>query len=213
MLPKLISYIRSAHSHEPGLCFSCGIDCCPRTFKNTNTYKHVRSVHKNRYSVSSDTLLVKKSLLKENFTSEDEDNASNDSEGDSDVDFLVGGDATHPESQVQVQENSSEILGCNDIVKVACGHLIRLKCKAGVTQTLLPSIVEMNEAVVDGVLTNISSKVMERFQANGIEAESPLAREVRDVIESHRNPLQSLQTVYCQNSHIQAHYPMIVSPK
>ena len=98
-----------------------------------------------------------------------------------------------------------------DTVKVASGHLIRLRCKAGVTQALLPSIVEMNEAVVDSVLSNITSKMSVKLQANGIDSESNLAREIREVIESHRNPLQSLQTVYCQNSSIKAHYPMIVS--
>ena len=59
----------------------------------------------------------------------------------------------------------------SDTVKVASGHLIELKCKAGVTQSLLPSIVEMNEAVVD---SNISSAVMERLQANSVDMDGVL---------------------------------------
>ena len=67
--------------------------------------------------------------------------------------------------------------------KVASGHLIKLKCKAGVTQSLLPSTVEMNEAVVDSVLTNISCKLSEWLQANGIGPEQPLATEISEIIE------------------------------
>ena len=79
-------------------------------------------------------------------------------------------------------------------------------------QSILPSIVEMNEAVVDIVLNSVSWKVAERLQAYGIGPEEPLATDIQDIIESHHNnPLCSLHTIYCQNSVIQAHYPMVVS--
>ena len=204
MLPTLISHIRSAHSHEPELNFSCGIDSCPKPFKNTNTYyKHVRSVHKARYSETSDTLEVKQ-LSKISTTESESDEHVTVSNFNSDLDIHTFDDTTDEEMEPanEAQEKSDAISRC-----------VRLKCKAGVTQTLLPSIVEMNEAVLDGVLTNLSKNVAERLQANGIEAESSLAREIMDVIESHRNPLQSLQTVCCQNSKIQSYYPMIVSFK
>ena len=92
----------------------------------------------------------------------DECKDSNTNESDSDIN-VHGGVAEQHESTSE--EDGSAISGCIDTVKVSSGHLIRLKCKAGVTQTLLPSIVEMNEAV-DSVLTNISSEVMEKLQAN-----------------------------------------------
>ena len=50
LLPTLVSHIRAAHSHEQRLCFSCGINNCPKTFKNTNTYyKHIRNNHYEKY--------------------------------------------------------------------------------------------------------------------------------------------------------------------
>ena len=201
MLPTLISHIHSAHSHELELNFSCGIDGCPKPFKNTNTYyKHVRSVHKARYSETSDTLEVKQ-LSKISTTESESDEHVTVSNFNSDLDIHTFDNTTDEEMEPanEAQEKSDAISRC-----------FRLKCKEGVTQTLLPSIVEMNEAVLDGVLTNLSKNVAERLQANGIEAESSLAREIMDVIESHRNSLQSLQTVCCQNSKIQSHYPMIV---
>ena len=70
----------------------------------------------------------------------------------------------------------------SDVTKVASGHLIQLKCKAGVTQSILPSIVEMNEAVVDSVLDNISCKVSERLQANGVGPEEPLATDIKEIV-------------------------------
>lgn len=158
-----------------------------------------------------DVVLIKESLQ----TKHNAAKACSTTEDDSDID--IDTQSGPPGVAEEADENSdSESVAlsdheCIDIVKVASGHLISLKCKAGVTQSLLPSIVEMNEAVIDSVVTNISSKVMERLQANGVQAECELAKEVKDAIESHRNPLRSLRTVYCQNSLIQAHYPMIVS--
>ena len=62
-LPILVSHIHSAHSHEPGLCFTCGVDMCPRTFKNTNTYyKHVRNEHGDKYA--GDASVASKYFLK-----------------------------------------------------------------------------------------------------------------------------------------------------
>ena len=88
MLPTLISHLRSSHSHEPGLCFSCGIDGCPKVFKNTNTYyKHVTKVHKDRYSQTSN--MLKRSLLtKHHSTAEgesDEGEQSTTNKGNSDI--------------------------------------------------------------------------------------------------------------------------------
>ena len=65
---------------------------------------------------------------------------------------------------------------CPNTVKIASGHLLKLRCK--VTQGLLPN-VEMNEALVDRVLTNVSSKLMGKFMAHGIQPDDPIATEVR----------------------------------
>ena len=96
--------------------------------------------------------MLKRSLLtKHHNTTEgesDEGEQSTTNEGNSDI----NGDVTaqHDGSRLTAEENS-HYSAISDTVKVASGHLIRLKCKAGVTQSLLPSIVEMNEAVVDRV--------------------------------------------------------------
>ena len=45
----------------------------------------------------------------------------------------------------------------------------------------------MNE-VVYNVLNSVSWKVAERLQASGIGPEEPLATEIQDILESHRNP-------------------------
>ena len=203
ILPILISHIRSVHSHEPGLCFSCGVDMCPKTFKNTNTYyKHVRKDHCDKYA--ADSSVANKYLLSANTQTPTSVNTdSNES-----VTVPVTSDL------VNDQCNSDDIglehsNVASDATKVASGHLIQLKCKAGVTQSILPSIVEMNEAVVDSVLDNVSCKVAERLQANGIGPEEPLATDIREIIESSQS--SSFTSHYCQNSMIQAHYPMVVS--
>ena len=36
----------------------------------------------------------------------------------------------------------------SDTVKIASGHILKLRCKTGVTQTRLPCVVEINEAVL-----------------------------------------------------------------
>ena len=100
---------------------------------------------------------------------------------------------------------------CPDTVKIASGHILKLRCKAGVPQSLLPNVVEMNEAVVDSVLTNVSSKLMGKLMAHGILPDDPIATEVREVIDSHRDPLQSLHSVHCQTSMINTHYTIVVT--
>ena len=190
-------HLRSAHSRDPGLCFACGIDGCPKTFKNTNTYyKHVTSVHKNRYTDNSDVVLVKESLQ----TKHNAAKACSTTEDDSEMDDADTESGPRVAEDAEEDSESDALSECIDIVKVASSHLISLKCKAGVTQSLLPSIGDMNEAVIDGAVTNISSKEMERLQAN---VEYKLSGKVKDAIE---NPLRSLRTVYCQHSLIQAHY-------
>ena len=207
ILPILVIHIRSAHSHEPGLCFPCGVDMCPRTFKNTNTYyKHVRNDHRDKYAAGSS--VGNKSLLSANiYTPNSVNSDSNKSSGSDTV--TVTSDLVENSDDNVISIEHDDVT--SDTTKVASGHLIQLKCKAGVTQSILPSIVEMNEAVVDSVLDNVSSKVAERLQANGIGPEERLATDLQEIIESHRNPLRSLRTVYCQNSVIEAHYPMVVS--
>ena len=139
-----------------------------KNFQNHKYYKHVRSVHKAGYSETSDTLEVKTRQLSKFSTSEGEsDEHVAVSNFNSDLDIHTFDDTTDEEMEPanEAQEKSDAISRCVDTVKVATGHLVRLKCKAGVTQTLLPSIVEMNEAVVDSVLTNLSKNVAERLQA------------------------------------------------
>ena len=52
---------------------------------------------------------------------------------------------------------------------------------------------------------------MSRLIAHGIYADDAIAMEVREVIDSHRNPLHSLHSVHCQISMINNHYNIIVS--
>ena len=184
---------------------------CPRTYKNTNTYyRHVRRDHSDKYA--ADSSVANKYLLSANTQMPNSmDKDSNESPDSATVPVttsdLVDNQCTQSDDNTIGMEHNIT----SDVTKVASGHLIQLKCKAVVTQSILPSIVEMNEAVVDSVLDNISCKVSERLQANGIGPEEPLATDIKEIIESHRNPLRSLHTIYCQNSMMQAHYPMVVS--
>ena len=63
--------------------------------------------------------------------------------------------------------------------EIASGHILKLRCKAGVTQSLLPMVVEMNEAVVDSDFTNVTSKLIRSLMAHGIHADDSIAVEVR----------------------------------
>ena len=180
---------------------------CPKTFKNTNTYyKHIRKDHSDKYADSS---VANKYLLTANTPTATSSTVNTDSSGCSDsiADFVSNSD----DNDIGLNPEPDNVTVVSDATKVASGHLIQLKCKAGVTQSILPSIVEMNEAVVDSVLNNVSLKIAERFQASKIGPEDPLATDIQEIIESNRNPLRSLHTIYCQNSTIQAHYPMVVS--
>lgn len=184
---------------------------CPKTFKNTNTYyKHIRKDHGNKYA--ADSSVANKYLLSVNTPTSTSSTVNIDSNGCSDsiTDFVSNSD-DNAADDIGLNPEPDNVTVVSDATKVASGHLIQLKCKAGVTQSILPSIVEMNEAVVDSVLNNISLKVAERLQANGIGPEDLLTTDIQEIIESNRNPLHSLHTIYCQNSMIQAHYPMVVS--
>ena len=172
---------------------------CPRTFKNTNTYyKHVRNEHGNKYA--GDASVASKYLLSANTLTTKSVNGDPNGSGNSNSDIVQSDLVSHRPDQCNLSESDNiSDLECDgvvtDVTKVASGHLIQLKCRAGVTQSIFPSIVEMNEAVVDNVLNSVSWKVAERLQANGIGPEEPLATDIQDIIESHRNPLHSFHTI------------------
>lgn len=141
---------------------------CPKTFKNTNTYyKHVRKDHGDKYA--ADSSVAKKYLLFANTPTSGSSSADTDSNGCSHSIADPGSvsnlcNSTPDDNTIDLNPENSSVE--SDATKVASGHLIQLKCKAGVTQSILPSIVEMNEAVVDSVLDNVSWKVAERLHAS-----------------------------------------------
>lgn len=73
--------------------------------------------------------------------------------GNSNSDVVQSDLVSHRQDQSNHSESDNiSDLECDgvvtDVTKVASGHLIQLKCRAGVTQSIFPSIVEMNEAVI-----------------------------------------------------------------
>ena len=153
---------------------------CPKTYKNTNTYyRHVRRDHSDKYA--ADSSVANKYLLSANTQMPNSmDKDSNESPDSATVPVTTSDQSD--DNTIGMEHNIT-----SDVTKVASGHLIQLKCKAGVTQSILPSIVEMNEAVVDSVLDNISCKVSERLQANGVGPVEPLATDIKEIIESSQS--------------------------
>ena len=79
---------------------------------------------------------------------------------------------------------------------VAAGFLLHFKGKAGMTQTVLTELVEMNQAVVGSVLTNLSSELSDVLARNDVDLASPLATRILEAVERQNDQLDGLQTTY-----------------
>ena len=196
-----VGHIRASHSHAPGLSFTCGVEGCPETFHNTNTfYKHVTSKHSSVYKLGKEkegTNTHSEQSGEENSTeSNTECNAEGSTQASCNVDMHDGDDLVVPQE--------------NDAANVATGYLLRLKSRPGITQSSLVEVVAMNDAVVNSVLDHTSSDLCCVLESHGIEEHSSLAISVQSVLEKHKDPLSNLRTTYRQSSAIQSQYQAAV---
>ncbi len=98
-----------------------------------------------------------------------------------------------------------------DIEDVACGCLLKLKCKPGVTESLLNEITQSIETVVNGVLFNLKTDVTELFNKSEANYNPADTAAVISLIDDASDPLASLSTTYRLKSVTQTKYPAVVS--
>ena len=152
-LTTLVSHIRASHSHTAGLLFKCGINSCNQTFHNTTTfYKHVRRNHSNEYSKAGNISITgSPPLIDSTVVSGDDQEGSQSMECDL---AAIPDDYTLTFNRVDIED-------------VACGCLLKLRCKPGVAEVLFNEIVKSIQTVVNGVPLNINveANVWEHFQS------------------------------------------------
>ena len=69
--------------------------------------------------------------------------------------------ATHVPCRDREEFTSVSATNKIDIEDVACGCLLKLRCKPGVTESLLNEVTESIETIVDGVLLNVKADIIE----------------------------------------------------
>lgn len=90
-----------------------------------------------------------------------------------------------------------------DITRVATEHLLKLKQRPGVTESLIKEVVEMNQALVRGVIMNATSDIQE------LESTDPAI--IVSKLSEHANSLDCLNTSYSINARMKLNFPTCVS--
>lgn len=194
-LPVLVGHIRASHSNYQH-SFECGINNCKVTFRSTATfYKHVRSSHAEQYRGSCTTKSPK------NHDSEMESSLSESNPGCTPFASNCDDDlATMATETVTTTSSKSPRV---DITKVATEHLLKLKQRPGVTESLLKEVVEMNQALIRGVIMNATSDIQE------LESTDPALTVSK--LSEHANSLDHLSTSYSINATVKLNFPTAVS--
>ena len=114
-------------------------------------------------------------------------------------------DAAH----VQCHDQEDSITGNNkvDIEDVACGCLLKLRCKPGVTESLLN---EITESVMNGVLLNLKADIAEHFERSKSDYNTTDTTAVISPVDNASDPLASLSTTYRLKSITPVKYPTVV---
>ena len=194
-LPVLVGHIRASHSNCQH-SFECGINNCKIAFRSTATfYKHVRSSHAELYRGGCTT----KSATK-NHDPEMESSQSESTPGctpsNCDDDLVT---VTTETVDFTTSSKSPRV----DITKVATEHLLKLKQRPGVTESLLKEVVEMNQALIRGVIMNATSDIQE------LENTDPAF--IVSKLSEHANSLDRLSTSYSINATMKLNFPTAVS--
>ena len=209
-LSILVGHIRAVHSHEPQLFFTCGIQGCPVTFQNTNTfYKHVTCSHSAEYNKQENKSMHSDDIRPGTSTG-DGDQATGTINDDCDENVPSSGD-DDTDSHNPPLSSSQHVACVVDTTTIAAGYLLKLKRRPGMTQNALTEVVEMNDAVANSVIGSVSSRLHDVLQTHEVDAHSSLATSIESVLKEHGDPLAGLHTSYRQSSIIQAKYHVVVS--
>ena len=195
-LPVLVGHIRASHSNC-GHSFECGINDCKLSFRSTATfYKHVRSIHAEVYH--GDPHIMKspqnndREMESSQFESTTDHSSFTSNCDDHDLDTVTI-------DAIDITNSSPRV----DITRVATEHLLKLKQRPGVTESLLKEVVEMNQALIRGVIMNAASDIE--------ELESTDTALVISKLSEHANSLDCLSTNYSINATMKLNFPTAVS--
>ena len=106
---------------------------------------------------------------------------------------------------------SAAITNKVDVEDVACGCLLKLRCRPGVTESLLNEVRESIDTVVNGVLLNLKEDVTVLFENSERNYSTADTAAVISLIDDASDPLASLNTTYLLKSVTQAKYSTVVS--
>ena len=209
-LPTLVSHIRASHSHVAGPSFQCGIKKCEQIFHNTTTfYKHVRKSHADEYSAINESRNVPQALIPVAeapiHTVDEEDPMELTFTG---MEPIAAHMACHDDREKPTSAASTNKV---DIEDVACGCLLKLRCRPGVTELLLNEIRESIETEVNGVLLNLKEDMTALFENSERNYSTADSAAVTSLIDDASDPLASLNTTYRLKSVTQAKYSTVVT--
>lgn len=209
-LSTLVSHIRASHSHVAGPSFQCGIKKCEQTFHNTTTfYKHVRKCHADEYSALNESRNMPQALI----PAAEAPTHTVDGEDPMELTLtsmepIAAHMACHNDRE---KPTSAAITNKVDVEDVACGCLLKLRCRPGVTESLLNEVRESIDTVVNGVLLNLKEDVTVLFENSERNYSTADTAAVISLIDDASDPLASLNTTYRLKSVTQAKYSTVVS--
>lgn len=204
-LPTLVSHVRASYSHVAGPSFQCGIKKCEQTFHNT---KHVRKSHADEYSAINESRNMPQVLMpvaKAPIHTVDEEDRMELTF--TSMEPIAAHIACHEDREKPTSAASSNKV---DVEDVAYGRLLKLRCRPGVTESLINEVRESIKTVVKWVFLNLEdmTALFENSERNYSTAHTAA---VISLIDDASDPLaSSLNTTYRLKSVTQAKYSTVI---
>lgn len=204
----VLRHIGAVHSHDAGFNVFCGIEQCPRSFKNYHSWRrHIRDKHPFMLP-SRSTLPVAPSDIAETSDQQLPGNSAEVQDEDDDQ---------HDHEQLDqpsLSETDGAGLSCrgvdeDDIHKrVEAIHILKFKERYKLSQTTVDNII----SDVGEITTNIVSRLHERVADLLAQKQVPLDDEIKELFsDTSLRPFEKLKTEHKQVQYFRKHLGLVVS--
>ena len=185
-MASVLRHIGAVHAHEPGFHIVCGIDGCPRTYRNYHSYrKHLRGPH-HRWSVLS------------------EESTSNDT--------ISSGEVCLEEESVDLAHNCSMQPRSGEQLKRSTAlFLLKNKEVYKISQTAINSLVNDVSLIIQHTADTLYSQMCSALQESAIEKSAILGFESIFASKQIREPFHQLQSEYLQRKYFTDVFGLVVS--
>ena len=211
-LKTVVRHIGAVHSHDPAFHVRCGVEDCPRTYRNYHTYKkHMYTKHRSLLNLS-----VTETAREEDISSQLVSNTSQSAEeiimddvtsfSEPNVSELEAGCSEHEASE----HNSSHQM-ITDKRKASALFLLKAKEVNKISQSGLNAIIQDFTTLLDQKINSLKVEVSRVLRQRG--AEEDICTEILSLFSESwlQNPFNGLDTEFLQQKFYTEAFGLVVS--